>query len=88
MPAGVDGMLFVFETPRTATFGMRDTPMALDIWWFDQDGRLIGSAEMNPCPTGACTNHRSPPDVKWALETPAGTTDLGPGDVLDTAVSG
>ncbi|HUG31508.1 MAG TPA: DUF192 domain-containing protein [Acidimicrobiia bacterium] len=88
LPVGVEGMLFVFEAPTTATFGMRDTLLSLDVWWFDQDGRLIGSAEMKPCPTEPCTNYRSPPGVRWVLETPVGETELGPEDVLNVALAG
>lgn len=88
LPVGVDGMLFVFEAASTVTFGMRDTVMALDIWWFDEDGNLVGSAEMEPCSAEPCTDYRSPPGVKWALETPADEVDLDPGDLLNSAVDG
>jgi uncharacterized membrane protein (UPF0127 family) len=82
LPADLDGMLFVFEQTRTATFGMEDTLIPLDIWWFDQEGVLVGSAEMEPCETAPCTAHGSPGEVSYALETPSGTVELEPGDVL------
>ena len=83
LPVGIDGMLFVFGEPRSATFGMRDTRMALDIWWFDQDGGLLGSARMEPCAADPCPGFRSPGEVAWALETPAGAVELAPGDRLE-----
>ncbi len=42
---GYEGMLFVFDDPRSATFGMEDTLIALDIWWFDSAGLLLGSTD-------------------------------------------
>ena len=82
LPSGLDGMLFVFEQTRTATFGMEDTLIPLDIWWFDQDGRLVGSAEMAPCEAAPCTAYGSPGEVAYALETPTGSIELEPGDRL------
>jgi uncharacterized membrane protein (UPF0127 family) len=82
LPTGLDGMLFVFGESRTATFGMRDTLIPLDIWWFDGDGVLVGSSEMEPCVETPCTSYGSPGEVAWALETPLGEFDLVPGDRL------
>jgi uncharacterized membrane protein (UPF0127 family) len=87
LPVDIDGMLFAFETARSATFGMRDTLMPLDIWWFDEDGYLIGSAEMEPCPSEPCTSYRSPAEVRWALETPMGEIELEPGERLGVVAS-
>ena len=72
LPAGLDGMLFVFGEERSASFGMEDTLIPLDIWWFDEDGLLVGSTTMEPCSDGACPSYPSPGGVSWALETPAG----------------
>lgn len=65
-----------------ATFGMRDTLMPLDIWWFAADGTLLGSTEMTPCPADPCTAYGSPGEVAHALETPAGEVEFAPRDVL------
>ena len=83
LPAGMDGMIFSFGEPRPATFGMRDTRISLDIWWFDQDGGLLGSARMEPCPAEPCPGYSSPGAVSWALETPAGSVEFTPGDRLE-----
>ena len=61
---------------------MRDTLIPLDLWWFDADGRLLGSTEMEPCPSEPCPDYGSPGEVGWALETPAGVADLAPGERL------
>ena len=35
-----EGMLFVYPTPRAVTYSMKDTPLALDIAYFEPDGAL------------------------------------------------
>lgn len=82
LPRGVDGMLFVFETPRTASFHMRTVTFDLDIWWFDAQGVLVGSTGMTTCLDGQCVSYRSPGEIMWALETPAGEWDFSPGSEL------
>lgn len=79
---GYDGMVFVFDPARTATFGMRDTLIPLDIWWFDADGALVGSTEMQPCAETVCVSYGSPGEVGWALETPLGEWEFAMGEVL------
>lgn len=82
LPDGLDGMLFVFGDARTATFGMEDTLIPLDIWWFDREGALLGSTTMVPCKEQLCEVYPSPGEVAWALETPAGAWRFSPGSVL------
>lgn len=87
LPDGIDGMLFVFGDPTTATFGMEDTLIPLEIWWFDDDGRLLGSTLMEPCAKSPCTGYASPGEISWALETPAGESHFTPGDSLRVGMS-
>lgn len=87
LPEGVDGMLFVFPEPRPATFVMEDTVIPLEIWWFDGDGVLLGSSEMEPCASGPCPTYGSPGEVGWALETPLGNVEFSPGDRLAVSSS-
>ncbi len=84
LPEGVDGMLFVFGESISATFGMKDTLMPLDIWWFDSSGLLVGTTEMEPCSSESCADYRSPGPVSWALETPAAAHEFSMGDALST----
>ena len=84
LPDGVDGMLFVFEETRSATFGMRDTLIPLDIWWFDGDAALLGVTAMTPCSEEPCVDYAAPDLVGWALETPAGARDFPRGALLST----
>jgi uncharacterized protein len=83
LPAGLDGLLFVFEETRSATFGMRDTIIPLDIWWFNDERRLLGSTEMEPCATQDCPTYPSPGEVAWALETPMGEFEFPPGALIE-----
>lgn len=82
LPPGVDGMLFTWDAPFSPTFGMEDTLIPLDIWWFDQEGRLLGSTRMSTCLDGDCVSYRSPGPIQWALETPADEFDFPPGAQL------
>jgi uncharacterized protein len=81
---GYEGMLFVFDDPRSATFGMEDTLIALDIWWFDAAGMLLGSTTMEPCEATPCPSYGSPGEIGWALETPAGEWEFVMGSQLST----
>jgi len=85
IPGGADGMLFVHDTPQQVTFVMLDVPIPLDVWFFDLDGALIGSAEMAPCPAEPCPLYASPGEVSWALETPAGVYEFEAVAVLTDA---
>ncbi len=84
LPGGIDGMLFVYESEQSTTFSMFNTPMTLDIWWFDSDGVLVGSAEMEPCFAKPCTFYRSPGPIESVLETPQGRYYFRPGMGLST----
>jgi len=88
LPAEIDGMLFVWETPTPAVFGMRDTLIPLDVWFFDEEGRLVGAHEMSPCPDEPCPAYPAPGPVQWALETPLGVLELVEGDRLSTSPTG
>ena len=87
IPRGIDGILFSWPTPVSATFTMTDTLIPLDIWWIDADGVVIGSATMEPCPDGNCVSYGSPGPVLWALETAEAMVDIEVGDVFSTTGS-
>ena len=87
LPDDVDGMLFVYEAEASVTFAMFNTPMPLDIWWFDSTGVLIGSAQMEPCESKPCTSYRSPGPIQWVLETPQDKYDFAPGAMISGADS-
>jgi uncharacterized membrane protein (UPF0127 family) len=82
LPRGIDGMLFVYEAEASVTFSMFNTLMSLDIWWFDANDVLVGSAEMEPCESRPCTSYGSPGPIQWVLETPQGKYDFAPGAMI------
>ena len=88
LPRDVDGMLFVFDTATPAIFVMEDTLIPLDVWFFDDEGALIGTHEMSPCSAGPCPRYPAPAPVRWALETPLGDQQFQSGDLLSTSASG
>lgn len=85
LPDGIDGILFAYSSPSSLTFQMLNTPMPLDIWWFDSTGILVGSAEMEPCESKPCTSYRSPGPIQWVLETPQDEYDFAPGTMISVA---
>ncbi len=79
------GMVFVWEDPTDRGFWMKDTLMPLTIYWFGEDGRVVATARMVPCPAGEdCPKWTPGVDYTHALEIPTGTeSTIG----LDTIVS-
>ncbi|MPZ52116.1 MAG: hypothetical protein GEU79_05190 [Acidimicrobiia bacterium] len=71
----LDGMLFVFENAREATFIMEDTIMPIDIGFYDSGGELVRTYQMVPCRQDdqECDVYPSEAAVAYALEVPAGT---------------
>lgn len=82
LPPGIAGMLFVFAEESGVNFTMRRTLIPLDIWWFDDQGSLIGTTAMEPCAAEPCPLYPSPGPIKWALETPRDSVELQIGQVL------
>lgn len=83
---GFAGMTFVFPSPSSALFYMKDTLIPLSLAWFDRSGRFIGSALMALCPPGAtCPTYAAARPFSFALEVPAGGLDrlgIGPGSTV------
>lgn len=84
LPDLLDGMIFVYDSPTSASFHMLNTPMPLDIWWFDSDDILVGTTEMEPCFIEPCVSYASPGRVLWVLETPLGEYKFGLGEMIST----
>jgi uncharacterized membrane protein (UPF0127 family) len=76
------GMLFVFEKPGTVNFWMKNTPMALDLVFIGQDGRIKAIKRGEP-ESEAVISPGQP--VSFVLELKAGTAardGLKNGDLL------
>lgn len=73
-----DGMLFVFDQPARYHFYMWQTPMPLDILFFDAGGRFVGRADMEPCldgPAARCERYSPDGPFLSAVEFPDGALD-------------
>ncbi|MFC1474554.1 DUF192 domain-containing protein [bacterium] len=65
-----DGMLFVFEAPKTASFWMKDTLIPLDMMFITENGGIVDINE-NAQP-GDLTPFVSSAPVKYVLEVNGG----------------
>jgi uncharacterized membrane protein (UPF0127 family) len=88
LPDDIDGMLFVWESPTETAFVMAETLIALDVWFFDDGGVLIGTHAMTPCADEPCPTYPTPGPVRWAIETPLEAQQFEEGARLTTSPSG
>ncbi|MGH9291119.1 MAG: DUF192 domain-containing protein [Acidimicrobiales bacterium] len=73
---GYAGMLFVWDGDVSSSFYMRNTPTPLSIGWFDADGALVSTADMDPCAdVEGCPTYPSGGSYRFALEVPQGSLD-------------
>lgn len=81
------GMLFVFPREAMRSFWMKNTRIPLDIFYFDDELRLVSVAEnARPCRVARCPSYPSAGPARYVLELNAGKAEeLGvePGDVLE-----
>ena len=86
MPAD-RGMLFIFPVQGMRSFWMKNTRIPLDIFYFDEDLKLVSVSEnARPCRTQRCPGYPSAGPAKYVLELNAGkAAELGvqAGDVLE-----
>ena len=79
----LDGMLFAYDENVTVGFHMRNTPLSLDLAFFDGAGLLVGLTAMVPCREEPCPTYSSPGPFRWAIEAPLGALGhLAEGDLL------
>lgn len=74
----LDGMVFVWDDAEPRAFTMRNTLIALDVAFFDADGRLIEVLSMVPCADEPCPAYPSTGAVRWAVEARPGSFDRFP----------
>jgi len=80
------GMLFIFPQEIPRSFWMKNTRIPLDIFYFDEQLRLVSvSQNTPPCRTQRCPNYPSSGPAMYVLELNSGKAEeLGvkPGDPL------
>lgn len=85
------GMLFVYAQAQPQAFWMRNCEIALDILYFDGEGRFInGHYGAPPCRTAQCPTYESKRPARWVLELASGVgraLDLKEGDRLELPAS-
>ena len=71
------GMLFVHDIEEPLAYWMKNTLIALDIFYFDSNRRLVSVAKRTPpCTLGdACPPYRSEGPAVYVLELNAGAAD-------------
>lgn len=71
---GHDAMAFTFGAPTTASFWMKDTLIPLTVAWVGADGRILGTTDMEPCPTSTtnCPVYPAPGPYVMAIEVAQG----------------
>lgn len=81
------GMLFIFPSENFRSFWMKNTRIALDIFYFDDELKLVSVSENTPpCRTERCPAYPSTGPARYVLELNAGkAAQLGvkPGDQLE-----
>lgn len=86
------GMLFIHDQQEPVAYWMKNTYIALDILYFDDQLKLV-SAQLNVQPCGAqtqCPNYPSYEPIKYVLEVNAGIAEqikLKKGDQLTLSES-
>lgn len=70
-----DGMLFSWEEETTTGFWMKDTTIALDLFFFDGDGVLIDQTSLEPCLAEPCSVFVADGLFRWVLEAPVGSIE-------------
>ena len=80
------GLVFIFPAEGMRSFWMKNTKIPLDIFYFDEDLKLVSVSEnTTPCRSSRCPGYPSTGPAKYVLELNAGkAAELGvkPGDEL------
>lgn len=67
-----EGMAFVFDQPVSTGFWMKDTPIPLSIAFVDEEDRVVGLREMEPCTADPCPSYGVGEPYVLAIEANAG----------------
>ncbi|HLE07432.1 MAG TPA: DUF192 domain-containing protein [archaeon] len=65
-------MIFIFPSPTSEGFWMKNVNFPLDIIWIDSEKRIIGTDRMETCFEKECKIYSPPGPIKFALEVKAG----------------
>lgn len=84
---GGDALVFLFEEDTSRAFWMKDTLLPLSIAWIDSAGAVIGTTDMDLCPSGTetCPKYPPPRPIRMAIEMAQGRLQdwgIAPGAVV------
>ncbi|MFP5256628.1 MAG: DUF192 domain-containing protein [Acidimicrobiia bacterium] len=66
---GYSGMVFVYDEDVENAFYMRNTPTPLSIAWISSEGRLVSTADMEPCEDReGCPTYPPAGPYRYAIE--------------------
>ena len=85
-----EGMAFVWDEPVASTFWMKDTVIPLSIAFVDEDDRVIGVRDMQPCEADPCPTYGVDEPYVLAIEANLGWFDdhgIEAGDQAELRVS-
>jgi len=83
------GMAFVWDDPTQGAFWMKDTLIPLSVAFWDEDGRIVGIVDMEPCAAEPCPTYSSPGPYVGAVEANRGwfaSRGVEVGDVVELRV--
>jgi uncharacterized membrane protein (UPF0127 family) len=80
-----EGMVFIFDEPSDSTFWMKDTLIPLSIAFVDEEGRVIGLLDMQPCDDDPCPTYGIDEPYVLAIEANLGWFDRAGIEVGDHA---
>jgi uncharacterized protein len=84
------GMAFLFGTPTTVGFWMKDTLIPLSIAFWDAQGRIVAIDEMTPCTQDPCATYGPDTPYRGAVEANTGffaDHGVSVGDTVEWGVS-
>ncbi|MDQ3877168.1 MAG: DUF192 domain-containing protein [Actinomycetota bacterium] len=85
------GMIFLFESPTTSGFWMKDTKVPLSIAFFDVHGKIERILDMDPCAKAPCRMYSPGLTYNGALEVNQGAFEkwgVSSGDTIHLTQSG
>lgn len=86
-----DGMAFTFGAPTDGSFWMKNTLIPLSIAFWDEEGRIVGILDMEPCTDDPCPTYGPGVPYVGALEVEQGAFDehgVEVGDLLELTTTG
>ena len=73
------GMLFIYPQPGHHRIWMKNTRIALTVFWIDENSKIIGVKNLRPCANDPCPSYGVSKPSKYILELSEGNHQLKSG---------